>query len=108
MYNKRLDDEKLVFSAAIVNQSDSDEFVVKFTQRYSEDAHKCLASHDLAPRLRRCVRISADWIAVIMDKSKYQVPFDLMLSGAEKEKVRHKVTSMVRTLHQEGFVHWDI
>jgi len=31
-----------------------------------------------------------------------------MLSGAEKEKVRHKVTSMVRMLHQEGFVHGDI
>ena len=94
MYNKRLDDEKLVFSAAIVNQSDSDEFVVKFTQRYSEDAHKdghkCLASHDLAPRLRRCVRISADWIAVIIDKSKYLAPFDLILSDEDNEKVPHR------------------
>ncbi|KAF8339438.1 hypothetical protein F5887DRAFT_979972 [Amanita rubescens] len=108
MYNERLHDEKLIFSAAIVNQPDSEEFVVKFTPWYSEDAHNCLSSHNLAPRLRRCVRISADWIAVIMDKSKYRVLFGLQLSDADKEKVRHKVTSMVRMLHQEGFVHGDI
>jgi len=108
MYNERLHDEKLVFSASIVNQPDSDEFVVKFTPWYSEDAHNCLGSYDLAPRLRRCVRISADWIAVIMDKSKYLVPFDLILSDEDNEKVRHKVTSVVRMLHQEGFVHGDI
>ncbi|KAF8346740.1 hypothetical protein F5887DRAFT_1158236 [Amanita rubescens] len=108
MYNERLHDEKLVFSASIVNQPDSSEFVVKFTPWYSEDTHNYLASYDLAPRLRRCVRISADWIAVIMDKSKYLVPFDLILSDEDNEKVRHKVTSVVRMLHQKGFVHGDI
>ncbi|KAF8346756.1 Hsp70 protein-domain-containing protein [Amanita rubescens] len=50
---------------------------------------------DMKGRFRRCVRISADWIAVIMDKSKYLVPFDLILSGEDNEKVRHKVTSVV-------------
>ncbi|KAK2460464.1 hypothetical protein APHAL10511_007511 [Amanita phalloides] len=67
-----------------------------------------LSSSRCAPRLRRCVRISADWIAVIMDKSKYQVFIGLQLSDADKEKVRHKVTSVVQMLHQEGFVHGDI
>ncbi|KAF8349607.1 hypothetical protein F5887DRAFT_1279875 [Amanita rubescens] len=89
MYNERLHDEKLVFCAAIVNQPDSDEFLIKFTSRGR-------------------VRISADWIAVIMDKSKHRVLYGLNLSDADKEKVRHKVTSMMRTLHQAGFVHGDI
>jgi len=43
-----------------------------------------------------------------MDKSKYRVLFGLQLSDADKEKVRHKVTSVVRMLHQEVFVHGDI
>lgn len=108
MYNERLHKEKLVFSAAIVNKPDSDEFVVKFTPWYSEDAHNCLASHNLAPRLRRCGQISADWTVVIMDISKYPVLFGLELSDVDKERVRHKVMDAARRLHQEGFVHGDI
>ena len=90
MYNGWLHDEKLVFSASTVNQPDSEGFIVKFTPWYSEDAHNCLASYDLALRLRRCVRISADWIAVIIDKSKYLAPFDLILSDEGNEKVPHR------------------
>jgi len=43
MYDMRLRDEKLLFCASIVNQPDSDKFLVKFTPWYSEDAHNCLA-----------------------------------------------------------------
>ncbi len=43
-----------------------------------------------------------------MDESKYRILYGLQLSDADKERVRHKVTSVVRTLHQEGFVHGDI
>ena len=39
-----------------------------------------------------------------MDKSRYRVFFGLLLSDADKEKVRNKVTSAVGMLHQEGFV----
>ena len=43
-----------------------------------------------------------------MDKSKYRVIFGQRLSDADKEKVQRKVTSAVRMLHQEGFVHGDV
>jgi serine/threonine protein kinase len=106
-YNERLDDEKLIFSA-ILHHPNSEERLVKYTWRYSEAAHNYLASHGSAPRIQRCVRISADWTAVIMDKSTYQRLYGLRLSDAEQEKVRHKVRSVVQTLHQGGFVHGDI
>jgi len=106
-YNERLDDEKLIFSA-ILRHPNSEECLVKYTWRYSEAAHNYLASHGSAPRIRRCVRISADWTAVIMDKSTYQRLYGLRLSDAEQETVRRKVRSVVQTLHQGGFVHGDI
>ncbi|PFH48308.1 hypothetical protein AMATHDRAFT_42357 [Amanita thiersii Skay4041] len=93
MHSERLHAEKLIFRAAIVNQPESDPL---------------LSTSRRTPRLRQCVRISAHWIGVIMDESKYEMLFGLSLSGAEREKVRHKVMSAVRILHQEGFVHGDI
>jgi thiamine kinase-like enzyme len=107
-YHERLDDEKLIFSAILHHRPNFEECLVKYTWRYSEAAHNYLASHGSAPRIRRCVRISADWTAVIMDKSTYKVLYGLRLSDVEQEKVRRKVRSVVQTLHQGGFVHGDI
>ncbi|KZT02334.1 uncharacterized protein LAESUDRAFT_622760, partial [Laetiporus sulphureus 93-53] len=87
---------------------DSRECLVKSTWQYSEAAHDYLASRGWAPTLRQCIRISADWIAVIMDRSKYQPLYGLSLSKADQEKVRCKVKSIVRMLHEGGFVHGDI
>jgi len=106
-YDGRLDERKLVFSA-IVNQPGSGELIVKFTQKYSEAAHNHLASHSLAPRIWKFIRISANWTAVVMEKSKCQVLFGLELSKAEREKVKCKVRNIVRILHEGGFVHGDI
>jgi hypothetical protein len=107
MYNARLDDDELIFSA-ILSQPDFGECLVKFTYQYSEAAHSYLESHGLAPKLRQCVRISADWSAVIMDRSKYQSFYGLWLSNTDQEKVRSKVRIAVQTLHRGGFVHGDI
>jgi len=108
-YDARLDDEKLIFSA-IVGQGDSahDECLVKYTRWYSKETHEHLASYGFAPMLRQCVQVSAEWIAIIMDRSKYEVLYGQMLSNAEQEKVRRKVNSMVQVLHEGGFVHGDI
>ncbi|KAI0293993.1 hypothetical protein BC826DRAFT_1013672 [Russula brevipes] len=109
-YNERLANDKLIFSATL-NQhevDESDEFLVKFSRRYSEAAHRYMASRDSAPKLRRCVQISKEWTAVIMDRSTYEVLFDLELTSENKEKVRSKVRRVVRLLHEGGFVHGDI
>jgi len=72
----RLDEHKLIFSA-IANQPSSGELIVKFTPQYLEAAHSHLASHSLAPRVLKFIRISADWTAVVMEKSKYHlIDFD--------------------------------
>ena len=106
-YDRRREEDKLVFSAT-VNQPGSGDCIIKFTCQYSEAAHRFLASRGLAPGIRQCIRISADWTAVVMDKSNYQVLYGLGLSKAEQDKVKCKVTSIVETLHEGGFVHGDI
>jgi len=109
-YDERLDEDKLVFSAT-VNQPGSGECIVKFTWQYSEAAHTYLASRGMAPRIRKCIRISADWTAVVMDKSNYQLLFalpHLNLNPDQEERVERKVKTIVRTLHEGGFVHGDI
>jgi serine/threonine protein kinase len=106
-YDRRLEEDKLVFSAT-VDQPGSGKCIVKFTCQYSEAAHNYLASRDLAPMIRKCVRISADWTAIVMDKSTYRVLYGLQLSEAQRTKVKCKVKSIVETLHEGGFVHGDI
>ncbi|KXN93307.1 hypothetical protein AN958_00231, partial [Leucoagaricus sp. SymC.cos] len=108
-YDARLHDEKLIFSAT-VNEPNSGECIVKFTQRYSEEVHSYLASRGWAPRLRKCIRVGDDWIAVVMDRSTYEMLYDLSfgLTPAEKEKVRQKVERIVQGLHEKGYVHGDI
>ena len=106
-YDERLDEDKLVFSAT-VNPPGSGKCIVKFTWQYSVPAHNYLASHGLAPRIRKCIGIPGEWTAVVMDESKYQVLYGLQLSMAEQHKVKCKVQSIVQTLHEGGFVHGDI
>ena len=106
-YRKQLDKDKLVFSAN-VNQPSSGECIIKFTWQYSEAAHGFLAILGLVPAVRKVIQISADWTAVIMDKSEYKVLYGMVLSKAEQEKVRCKVSSIIQTLHKGGFVHGDI
>ena len=98
------DDEKLIFSAIVDHDdSDHDQFLVKYTRRYSKDAHEHLASHGFVPTLRQCVQVSAEWVAVIMDRSKYTILYGQNFSNVEQEKtrVRRKVNS-VQVLHEEG------
>jgi hypothetical protein len=70
-YRLRIDDEKLVFVAEPDKSGDKDlgTLCVKFTRRYSEDAHHFLAQLGYAPRLRAVMRLPGGWIMVVMDKS---------------------------------------
>ncbi|TDL21501.1 hypothetical protein BD410DRAFT_704093, partial [Rickenella mellea] len=76
------------------------ECLVKFTTQYAEAAHRYLASDGYAPTLRQCIRISSEWIVVVMDWSKYKPLLEV--------KVRSKVKNVVNTLHEGGFVHGDV
>jgi len=106
-YEEQLYENKLVFSA-IVNQPGSGQCIVKFTPRYLEATHNFLASYGLAPKVHKCIQISMDWIAVVMDRSSYKVLHDMVLLKVEQEKVSCKVKFIIELLHSEGFVHGNI
>ncbi len=105
-YVELLDEEKLLFSA-FVNDDRQANCIVKFTQQYSGAAHCCLA-YNSAPTLRHCIRISAEWTAVVMGKSSYKMLCGLNFTDDQQEKVQHKVEKTLRVLHDAGFVHGDL
>ncbi|ESK86345.1 hypothetical protein Moror_5052 [Moniliophthora roreri MCA 2997] len=101
-FETQLHENKLLFS------DDSGQYVVKFTRRYSEKAHRYLASIGSAPKLWQCKEIPGGWIAILMEKSSYALLHDLLLPKENQERVRYKVTEIVQKLHSEGLVHGDI
>ena len=64
-YNRRLTESKLVFLAT-TNQPEPIKCVVKFARRYLVASHRLLASHDSAPALVQCIRLSTEWVAIVM------------------------------------------
>ena len=63
-YIRQFNDEKLVFNA---EGQDGVKLFVKFTSRYSKDAHIYANSIGFAPRLRACDVLPGDWVLVVMD-----------------------------------------
>ena len=103
-YERRVE-EKLIFMV----MTDTDErAVAKFTRRYSADAHTFLASLGHAPSLRAVTPLPGGWILVVMDLSPFPLLSELNLSDKLREQVRLKITNIVRTLHENRFVHGDI
>jgi hypothetical protein len=106
-YVERLDEGKLVFSA-FVNDNQQANCIVKFTQQYLEAAHLFLQSYNSAPTLQHCIRISAEWTAVVMDMSRYKMLYGLSLTKDQQEKIQQKVEKTIQVLHDAGFVHGDV
>ncbi|KAG5718504.1 hypothetical protein E4T56_gene15364 [Termitomyces sp. T112] len=107
-YTAQLETDKLLF-AATSDQPGLRECIVKFTQHeYSADAHNLLVMHQMAPKLQKIIEIPGGWKVVIMDQSKYHILHRYPLSKELQAKVKNKVKRIVRTLHQNGFVHGDI
>jgi hypothetical protein len=105
-YDERADSNLVFF--ATTEQASPRECVIKFAWQYSEAAHKCLMSLSSAPELYECVQISADWTAVVMQRSRFKPLRGYPLTSEQQEKVRCKVENVVRALHKGGFVHGDI
>jgi hypothetical protein len=100
-------DSKLTFFVT-TEQSGPGECVFKFAWQYSEAAHKCLTSLSSSPMLYECVQISADWTAVVMQRSEFKVLYGYSLTAEQQEEVRCRVVKVVKALHEEGFVHGGI
>jgi hypothetical protein len=68
-YRSRIDD-KLVFRASVDGNVEGD-LCVKFTKRYSAEAHQFLAKLGHAPQLRGVTSLPGDWTMVVMDFSPH-------------------------------------
>jgi serine/threonine protein kinase len=105
-YRSRIDD-KLIFLAS-VDGSDEYTLCIKFTQRYSEKAHRTLAELGHAPRLRAMSSLPGGWIMVVMDFSRYDPLYLLPLAFESKHVLRSNIRDIVQTLHNHNLVHGDI
>ncbi|TDL20575.1 hypothetical protein BD410DRAFT_821803 [Rickenella mellea] len=85
------------------------EVVVKFTARYSEEAHRLLAEAQLAPALHYCGRVVGDLFMIVMDRvdgtSIWQLKQD---KTPIPSVVPTKVEEAVRILHDNNIVHGDL
>jgi hypothetical protein len=82
--------------------------LVKFCERYSEDAHKLVAEAGLAPTLHFCSLIIGDIFMVIMDLVDGRDAFHEFLHLALPLTVLSDVKLALETLHEAGFVHGDV
>ncbi|KAL5485682.1 hypothetical protein ACEPAI_6723 [Sanghuangporus weigelae] len=106
-YQSRFD-EKLVF-VAVTARSPEEKLCIKFTRRYSEEAHRILANLEHAPRLRRVLLLPGNWFMVVMDFSQYLRLSDIAgFSNDQKKLVKSKIKDAVHILHNNNIVHGDI
>ncbi|KAI0808232.1 hypothetical protein C8Q74DRAFT_1189856 [Fomes fomentarius] len=88
---------------------------VKFSKRYSLEAHKTACDAGIAPALR-AVNAVCDWIMIVMDDitAEYSnTMWDIKYSGKKKpavslEEVQKQVEAKLKVLHAKGLVHADV
>lgn len=103
-YMERIHPDKLLFLC----QSDQDEnLCVKFTKRYSPDAHRCCADKGMAPRLYATETLPGDWTMVVMEYLA-SPEYTCVASSRRDPAITESVKRAADILHQGGFVHGDI
>ena len=102
------------------------EIIVKFTKRYSTEAHDCLGKVNLAPRLFAFVKLPGGWFMIVMEfiawtplhkfVKAYTLTDRLLTSDREyaqflDPEIRSAVISNIKkaleALHDNFFVHGD-
>ena len=112
-YTKRLtpsDSARAVFVATMEPPGgEGRDIVVKFTRRYSEEAHRLLAQHSLAPKLLHYEMIKGTGILfVVMDHIEVTTTEDGALEGESGPKRAGWLREAVKLLHDQGFVFGDL
>lgn len=77
--------------------------MVKFTDRYCEQAHRLLAEHGLAPELYYCKQVSSVaelWVVVM--------GYVDTVPGGDKEQFIENTERAIDVLHDSGFVFGDL
>jgi len=105
-YDSRFNDGKLMFLATTARGI---KVLVKFTRRYSKEAHQLCAKAGVAPSLLGFQSLQAGWYMAVMeylDPQTYRVlgPED----GSNHASLIAEIRHVVQVLHNGGFVHGDI
>ena len=101
-YISRPMNTKLLFE---VSTDRGDNLLVKFTEDYSEDAHRYCSNNGIAPVLHAVEELSGGWKMVVMDL--LDDPYDIVKLPLP-EGLFESLQRAVGTLHKGGFVHGDI
>ncbi|KAF8468174.1 hypothetical protein BDZ91DRAFT_848037 [Kalaharituber pfeilii] len=105
--------KKLLFLAEADNGSKK---CIKFTRRYSKDAHLSCASQGYAPALRGFEALPGEWYMVVMDMADIDVykPYSIRNTTSSSANfpsvaaLRPKVEEVIKHLHRNGLVHGDV
>ncbi|KAF8512203.1 hypothetical protein JB92DRAFT_2535851, partial [Gautieria morchelliformis] len=82
---------------------------IKFTRRYSKDAHTKCSSLGFAPALRGFQHIEGGWFMVVMDLIDEDAYERLdKVPPSDRSKFETEIRRCVHQLHDAGFVHGDI
>ncbi|KAL5468668.1 hypothetical protein EMCRGX_G029768 [Ephydatia muelleri] len=102
-YSSRL--SRLVYSANMSWMTEEKEVkckavIVKFTNTYGDEVHKCMAESGFAPQLIAVHDLPPNWKVVIMDELQNRMDI-----GKDKYAV---VRAAIKILHENGYVHGDL
>jgi hypothetical protein len=106
-YDLRMYPDKLLFLCT--RTSDKADLCIKFTQKYSKEAHQYCAANGVAPELYAVEDLPGGWLMVAMEFLAADV-YGLLATSSTSARSRFEadVTAAVDILHRGGFVHGDI
>ncbi|CAG7853847.1 SubName: Full=Uncharacterized protein {ECO:0000313/EMBL:CCA77651.1} [Serendipita indica DSM 11827] len=105
-YRRRLFPEKLLFEC--IQKEERTALCVKFTLKYSPEAHKACGDHGVAPKLYSAERLPGGWWMVVMEylsEDEYSTRSSVKVDVI---KFKGAIKDAVDVLHVNGFVHGDI
>jgi len=104
-YRFRHYEDKLIFHATTTQ---GDARLVKFTRRYSKEAHDACAEAGVAPKLYGFLPLPAGWYMVVMDYFAPETYSVLQASDSSNASLVAGIHAIVRVMHDLGYVHGDI
>jgi serine/threonine protein kinase len=110
-YLRRMDSTNLLFlceTATTTATTTTRKLCIKFTRKYSPDAHQYCATNGVAPELYAVESLPGGWIMVVMDYLDEESYKHLLISHVPQVKLAPEVQRVVSVLHAGGFVHGDI
>lgn len=103
-YQGRLENDKLLFSATT---NERENIIIKFTKRYSENAHRHCSGQGAAPRLYAFNALPGGWFMVVMENlsSSHKLVHQHDQISSEMSDALQKAVGI---LHDGNFVHGDV